>query len=100
MIDAIELALPKIAELGISTSALARLVGVSETEMRGILNRQRECSRERALRIDAVVTGLESLVRESSPLPIDLKKPETLRRILDRVESGNLKIVAIDLNEQ
>lgn len=99
MIDTIELALPKIAALGISTSALAKLVGVSETELRGILNRQRECSRERALRIDAVVTGLEFLVRESSPLPLDLKKAETLKRVLNKVESGDLKIFTIDLNE-
>jgi hypothetical protein len=94
MIDIISSSVERIEKLKVPVATVARLSNISDTDLRGILNRQRDCPRDKAIRIDAVLKALTRLVEDTAPLPLDLKHADTLRTILDKIKGGELKIVA------
>jgi hypothetical protein len=92
MIDAFSVAEQQLAMLKVPLSTVAALTGISATELSAIFLRQRPCSGDKELKIAAASRALKQLADELAPIPVDFRKSETLREVLERMRVGTLKI--------
>jgi hypothetical protein len=92
MIDEFSTAEGQIALMKIPLTTVATLTGISATELSAMFNRQRPCPNEKAHKIAVAVSALKQLADELAPIPVDFRKSETLREVLERVRIGTLKV--------
>jgi len=96
MIDALSLAKQHIDKLKIPLHTISELTGISVTELSGMFTGQRRGSNDKVLKISSAVRALVAVVHASFPLPIDVRQSAVLREALDRIQSGDLAILAAD----
>lgn len=99
MIDALTTSTQKIAAMKIPLVTISVLTGISGTELSAIFNGQKPCSAEKELRIAKAVNDLENLSKELNRVPIDFRRSEALKVLLEKIAADEVRVLAVDVSE-
>lgn len=85
---------------GLSADALAALAGVAASRLSGALRGVRPLSNQEADVFLKLLSELKNLVALCSPVPVSLKNPTIIKRLLEEIKDGNLTISITRREEQ
>ncbi len=98
-LELIELVRKKLAALNAPASCVAALAGVSISDVSLYLNGQRSAPPEKALRLYNAALKLEALAAQLGGIPLDYRRADVLKRVLERIDSGDLRVTVVDVEE-
>jgi|GEM_PF-5008412 len=95
-LDIINVLKKELSDLHCPASTLATLAGVSGGRLSTYLNEVAPCPAPDELKLRETLALVKRLVEYSRPLPLDFRRCGEIRRSIDLMESGALKIVLVD----
>jgi hypothetical protein len=92
-LELIDLVRKKLAALNAPASCVAALAGVSISDVSLYLNSQRSAPPEKAMRLYNAALKLETLAGQLSEIPLDYRRADVLKRVLERIDAGDLRVI-------
>ena len=89
----------KIRELKIPATSVAKLAGVTNSQLSDWLRGARPCPGDKFLRIREVLLDVESIIERCRPLVLDLRNPVLLGQWIELWRNDSLKIQVDSLGE-
>jgi hypothetical protein len=89
----------ELPEYGVPAATLSSLAGISSGKLSAYLNGIARCPNEHELRLRTTWAQIKKLVTHADPLPLNFTRADILRKCIDLMESGVLKVVVFEQKE-
>jgi methylphosphotriester-DNA--protein-cysteine methyltransferase len=82
----------RITAAGVPASTIAHLIGVEKSYLSMVFNEKKPASNHLIERLNVAVRGVETLIKATAPLPLDLADSIRVEAAIRLMESGELRI--------
>jgi methylphosphotriester-DNA--protein-cysteine methyltransferase len=90
----------RLDALNTSLTVAADIAGTTVSQLSRFLNGTTGTDFKDLQRIHRVVSAMEMLADQASPLPIDFRNTAKIRELISKIQKDNLKILILDFAEQ